>query len=223
MASSGERTDAQDQVIAFLRRPASHGLVEGTIETVETHISIVFLAGAYAYKLKRAVKYPYLDFSTAEFRRAACEAELTLNRRTAPQLYLEVRAIGRRPDGTVGWGGDGAPLDWVVVMRRFEQRQLLDEVARAGGLSAPLMLDLAARIAGFHREAEPRPDHGGGAVMAEVAETNLRILRERRSAGFAEAEIDALHERIRQELARCAARLDERRTQGKVRLCHGDL
>ena len=90
-------------------------------------------------------------------------------------------------------------------------------------LSAPLILDLAARIAGFHREAEPRPDHGGGAVMAEVAETNLRILRERRSAGFAEAELDALRARIRQELARCAARLDERRAQGKVRLCHGDL
>src|SRR5438552_9467780 len=70
---------------------------------------------------------------------------------------------------------------------------------------------------------ETRPDHGGGAVMAEVAETNLHILRERRSAGFAEAELDALQRRIRQELARCAALLDERRAQGKVRLCHGDL
>jgi aminoglycoside phosphotransferase family enzyme/predicted kinase len=223
MTSSGERTDAQDEVIAFLRRPDSYGLAEGVVETVETHISIVFLAGECAYKLKRAVKYPYLDFSTPELRRAACEAELALNRRTAPQLYLEVRAIGRRPDGTIRWGGDGAPLDWVVVMRRFEQHQLLDEVARAGGLSAPLMLDLAARIAGFHREAEPRPNYGGGAVMAEVAETNLRILRERRSAGFAEAELDALRARLRQELARCAARLDERQAQGKVRLCHGDL
>ena len=153
MTNNGERTDAQDDVIAFLRRPDSYGLAEGTVETVETHISIVFLAGECAYKLKRAVKYPYLDFSTPELRRAACEAELVLNRRTAPQLYLEVRAIGRRPDGTVGWGGDGAPLDWVVVMRRFEQHQLLDEMARAGGLSAPLILDLAARIAGFHREA----------------------------------------------------------------------
>ena len=88
--------DAQDEIIAFLRRPDSYGLAEGTVETVETHISIVFLAGECAYKLKRAVKYPYLDFSTPELRRAACEAELTLNRRTAPQLYLEIRAIGRR-------------------------------------------------------------------------------------------------------------------------------
>src|SRR5712672_2245005 len=223
MGNGAAVRDAQDEVIAFLRRPGSYGLADGMVETVETHISIVFLAGECAYKLKRAVKYPYLDFSTPELRRAACEAELALNRRTAPQLYLEVRAIGRRPDGTVGWGGDGAPLDWVVVMRRFEQRQLLDEVARAGGLSAPLMLDLAARIAGFHREAEPRPDHGGGAVMAEVAETNLRILRNCGAAGFDGAQIDALQQRIREAVAQVAPLLDLRRAAGKVRRCHGDL
>jgi aminoglycoside phosphotransferase family enzyme/predicted kinase len=214
--------DVQDEVIAFLRRPASYGLAEGAVETVETHISIVFLAGEHACKLKRAVKYPYLDFLTPDLRRAACEAELALNRRTAPQLYLEVRAIGRRPDGTVGWGG-GSPLDWVVAMRRFEQHQLLDQVARAGRLSTPLMLDLAAQIAAFHGEAEFRPDHGGAAVMAEVAETNIGILRDRRSAGFPIAKIDALAARVRKELARCAALLDERRAKGKVRRCHGDL
>jgi hypothetical protein len=192
--------DVQDEVIAFLRRPASYGLAEGAVETVETHISIVFLAGEHACKLKRAVKYPYLDFLTPDLRRAACEAELTLNRRTAPQLYLEVRAIGRRPDGTVGWGG-GSPLDWVVAMRRFEQHQLLDQVARAGRLSTPLMLDLAAQIAAFHGEAEFRPDHGGAAVMAEVAETNIGILRDRRSAGFPIAKIDALAARVRKGLA----------------------
>src|SRR5437588_11068202 len=144
MVSGAPVQDAQREVIAFLRRPATYGLDDGAVEVAETHCSVVFLAGDRAYKLKRAVKYPYLDFSTPELRQAACAAELVLNRRTAPQLYLEVRAIRRRPDGTVGWGGDGAPLDWVVVMRRFEQHQLLDEMARAGGLSAPLILDLAA-------------------------------------------------------------------------------
>jgi aminoglycoside phosphotransferase family enzyme/predicted kinase len=215
--------DSQDEVIAFLCRPVSYGLAEGTVETVETHISIVFLAGENAYKLKRAVKYPYLDFSTPDLRQAACEAELTLNRRTAPQLYLEVRAIGRLADGTIGWGDGGTALDWVVVMRRFEQHRLLDRMARAGGLSAPLMLDLAAQIAAFHCEAEARPDRGGGAVMAEVARTNIGILRDRRSAGFPAARIDVLAARLHEELACCAALLDERRTRGKVRRCHGDL
>src|SRR5437660_9502513 len=134
----------QQEVIAFLRRPASYGLDDAPVEVVETHCSAVFLAGERAYKLKRAVKYPYLDFSTPARRQAACHAELALNRRTAPQLYLEVKAIGRRPDGTAGWDGEGTPLDWVVVMRRFDQTQLLDRIAAAGELSAPLMLALAA-------------------------------------------------------------------------------
>src|ERR1700745_1859673 len=127
------RAQTQDEVIAFLRRPESYGLDEGAvIATAETHISIVFLAGEHAYKLKRAVKFPYLDFSVAELRHAACESELALNRRTAPQLYLEVRAISRRPDGSIAWGCEGALLDWVVVMRRFDQAQLFDRLAHAG-------------------------------------------------------------------------------------------
>ena len=216
--------DAQDEVIAFLRRPASYG-IEGTVETVETHISIVFLASDRAYKLKRAVRYAYLDFSTAALRREACEAELALNRRTAPQFYLEVRPVSRLADGTLGWGGrgGGTPVDWVVIMRRFDQDQLLDRVARDGGLSARLMLELAARIAAFHESAEPRPEHGGGAVMQEVAATNLRILRDCRAAGFDGAQIDALRARIDEALARCAGLLDRRRATGKVRRCHGDL
>jgi aminoglycoside phosphotransferase family enzyme/predicted kinase len=215
--------DVQQEVIAFLRRPASYGLADGAVEIVETHCSVVFLAGDRAYKLKRAVKYPYLDFSTPALRQAACAAELALNRRTAPELYLEVQAIGRRPDGTVGWDGEGAPLDWVVVMQRFDQHRLLDRIAEAGELSAPLMLALAAHIAEFHADAEPCPARGGAAAMAELAASNIRILRDCRSAGFAAAQIDDLHERIRVGLARAAPRLDQRRAQSKVRRCHGDL
>ncbi len=224
MASSTGLIGAQDEVISFLRRPESYALDDNAeVETAETHISIVFLAGARAYKLKRAVKFLYLDFSTPEARHAACEAEVALNRRTAPQLYLEVREISCRSDGSIGWGGDGAPLDWVVVMRRFAQDQLLDPVARAGGLSTPVIFELAAHIAEFHDKAEPRPDHGGAAVMQEVAATNLRILRDRRAAGFDAAQIDAFEARIEEELSRCGALFEARRVRGKVRRCHGDL
>ena len=224
ISEEDRRLHAQDEVIAFLRRPASYGLDDNAaVDTAETHISIVFLAGDGAYKLKRAVKFPYLDFSTPEARRAACEAEVALNRRTAPQLYLEVRTISRQPGGSIGWGDDGTPLDWVVVMRRFAQEQLLDPIARAGGLTPPLVIELAAHIAEFHGKAEPRPGHGGAAVMQEVTATNLRILRDRRAAGFEDARIDALDARMREELARCGSLLDARRVRGKVRRCHGDL
>src|ERR1044071_6828498 len=145
--------DPQAEIIAFLSDPSSYP-GGGPVETIETHASIVFLAGNRAYKLKRAVKYPYLDFSTTALRQAACTAELKLNRRTAPQLYLEVRAISRLTDGRLVWGrpgGDrhsdlrpapGGPLDFVVVMRRFGQPDLLEHVAEAGGLSAALIYGL---------------------------------------------------------------------------------
>src|SRR5260370_39573426 len=182
--------DAQREVIAFLREPSSHIGAIGPVETVETHISIVFLAGNRAYKLKRAVKYPYADFSTVARRRAACTAELSLNRRTAPQLYLEVRAIVRRPDGTLDWAGEGEPLDWVVVMRRFEQPLLLENIAAAGGLSAALMLALTAHIVEFHEKAEIRRERGGGAAMTALGETNIRVLRECRDAGVETEQLD---------------------------------
>src|SRR5271156_3070183 len=100
---------AEDQhdTIAFLSDPSSYGDGSSDVQRLETHVSLVFLAEERAYKLKRAVALPYLDFSTIEKRREACAAELTLNRRTAPQLYLGTRAIVRHPDGGLGWVGDG--------------------------------------------------------------------------------------------------------------------
>src|SRR6266700_7092322 len=91
----------QQDAIAFLSDPVTYGLGVDRVEIIETHISLVFLAGDRAYKLKRAVEFPYLDFSTVERRRQACEAELALNRRTAPALYLEARGIVRTASGGI--------------------------------------------------------------------------------------------------------------------------
>jgi aminoglycoside phosphotransferase family enzyme len=100
----------QRDVIDFLSEPASYGSAITHVDIIETHVSLIFLAGDRAYKLKRAVKYPYLDFSTAEHRRRACEAELALNRRTAPTLYLEVRALVQEPDGRVAFANPSSPI-----------------------------------------------------------------------------------------------------------------
>ena len=93
----------QQDAIAFLKDPSSYGPGVDRVEVLETHASLVFIAGERVFKLKRAVAYPYLDFSTADLRRRACEAELLLNRRTAPALYEEVRGLFRGTDGTVGF------------------------------------------------------------------------------------------------------------------------
>ena len=142
--------DDQRETIAFLGRADSYGPAVERVEIIETHVSLVFLAGERAYKLKRAVKLPYLDFSTARRRGEACAAELSLNRRTAPMLYLETRRLGRDPAGLVCFGEQGPEIDWVVAMRRFDQALLFDALARAAKLDPGLIDRLADHIAQFH-------------------------------------------------------------------------
>jgi uncharacterized protein len=215
--------DAQRATIAFLSDPVSYGPGVGGVERHETHISFVFLAGERAYKLKRAVKFPYLDFSTVEYRRQACEAELRLNRRTAPELYLKVRSIVRWADGALAWGERGDIVDWVVVMRRFGQEQLLEAVTRSGRLDSRLLYALAAHIADFHADAERRPDHGGAKAMRAIVEENDNCLRATRGARLPERQIRELREQSEEWLKRVGSLLDRRRRQGKIRRGHGDL
>ena len=215
--------DDQRAVIAFLRDPSSYGPGVERVDIVETHISIVFLAGERAYKLKRAVKLPYLDFSTEALRREACAAELALNRRTAPELYLELRPIGRDEHGAIGFGGEGPAVDWVVVMRRFDQAQLFDALAVSGGLEPRLMTALADHIARFHAAAEPPSEPGGATALQEVADTNHACLKAAGRAGFDAERVDSIRAKWSERLARLAPLLDARRPAGKVRRVHGDL
>ena len=214
-------TEDQTAVIEFLAAPSTHG--GATVERIDTHASIVFLAGARAYKLKRAVRFDYLDFSTSERRRSLCDAEVRLNRRTAPTLYRGVVAVTRQDDGSYALGGDGSPIDWLVEMNRFPQEALFDRLASVGGLGLELMSPLAAAIADFHKSAEHRSDHGGKAGMSWVIEGN--------AAGFAEFGRSCLDpsaayrvtDAARRELDRRAEMLERRRQSGFVRQCHGDL
>jgi uncharacterized protein len=216
--------DQQRETVAFLSDPGSYGRGISRVETIETHVSRVFLAGDRAYKLKRAVRYPYLDFSTVEQRRQACLSELTLNRRTAPELYLELRAIVRRPDGSLGFAAAGPALDWVVVMRRFDQDRLFDRLATAGKMTPALSDALADHIAEFHRSAEVRRDYGGAAAMAEIVAENRRCLEDATAAaGFDPAAIAAAGDRAAAALRGHSTLVDRRRASGKVRRVHGDL
>ena len=121
----------QSAATEFMKVPSAHGLTM-PVDTIETHISRIFLAGDRAYKMKRAVKLPYADFSTPALRLAACEKEVELNSRTAPGLYLGVRRITREKDGQIAFDGSGAMIDAVVEMVRFDQKCLFDRMAVAG-------------------------------------------------------------------------------------------
>ncbi len=216
-------SEDQRDVIAFLKDPSSYGPGVDRVEVVETHASLVFLAGGRVFKLKRAVRYPYLDFSTGELRRRACEAELALNRRTAPAIYRAVRGVFREPNGRVDFAPDGEAIDWVVVMLRFDQALLFDALARSGGLTRTLMQALADRITAFHAAAEQRFDHGGAAEMARVAEIQYHCLTAVQQVGFTRECVEGIRERWRNGLTMVSPLLDCRRRTGRVRLCHGDL
>ncbi|SFB77987.1 AAA family ATPase [Tropicimonas isoalkanivorans] len=211
----------QDQraTMEFLANPESHGGT-GPVEVVETHISAVFLTGARAFKLKKAVHLPYADFSTPQIRLAACEKELALNRATTPALYLGVRRITRGPDGLT-FDGDGELVDAVVEMVRFDQSSLFDGLAKRGVLTAACLDELAGEIVAAHDAA--------AVVHGESGAENVRGVLDINRAGFGEsrvfdpAEIDAIDGAFRSALDRHAALLDARAAAGAIRRCHGDL
>jgi len=213
--------DDQTATIAFLSDPSTFGVDK--VDRVDTHISCVFLAGDRAYKLKRAVRFSYLDFSTADLRRAACESELTLNRRTAPDIYLCVEAIRREEDGRVRFGGNGRPVDFVVVMRRFDESSVLDNVARHGRLTREIIRDVADAIAAFHELAERDASGGSPEWLTGVIEGNDSNMRLAGGQTLDPAAISALTEESKVEVKRMARLIEERRQGGKVRRCHGDL
>ncbi len=151
--SESHSTQSQDAVFAFLADPATHG---GTkVTRIDTHGAAVFLAGERALKVKRAVRFPFLDYSTIEKRKAACEAELRVNRMFAPSLYLGVRPITKDPSGGLTLGGDGEPVEWALEMRRFDERATLDHLGDAGAIDDRLADDLARAVAAAHRSALP--------------------------------------------------------------------
>lgn len=191
------------------------------VRTITTHASLLFLTADRAYKLKRAVRFPFLDFSTPERRLKFCQAEFALNRRTAPKLYLGVRVITREADGRLAFDGAGELVDAIVEMRRFEDRDLFDNLATHGGLTPALMTDLARRIAAFHNAAEVSSRHGGAQAIARVLDINEQALRA--ATLFPPLETDRLAAAFRVALRRHGRRLDARREAGKVRRCHGDL
>lgn len=213
----------QTEIIDFLSDPASYPDHIEHVDVITTHASVIFLAGDRAFKLKRAVRYSYLDYSSPELRQAACQAELTLNRRTAPDIYLAIRSIGRGADGRLQFDPAGTALDWVVVMQRFPQEALFSHLADRHLLGPRLAALTADRIAVFHAGAERTPTYGGTDGIAQVIRINDENLRRWATPGLPLADIDGLRASSLAALDRHAERLEARRLAGKVRRCHGDL
>jgi aminoglycoside phosphotransferase family enzyme/predicted kinase len=204
--------DDQHEVIAFLGEGAEH---------IETHAAHVFLKGNQALKLKKAVKLPYLDFSTPSLRKAALDQELKINRTFASDLYIDVKCLVRASDGSFRLGGRGKPLDWVLRMKRFPSNSLLSDRVKSGDLDDSLVLSLAAVVADSHSQATIH-DWDGVGIMAALENQLFKAFRsEVGSFGTQKTErfCRLYADRFRHGKALLAARAKA----GAVRRCHGDL
>jgi aminoglycoside phosphotransferase family enzyme len=143
-----------DAKVSFLSRPDTYRLVAGEVTCRETHMSWVFLVGDRVYKLKKPVHFPYLDFSTLARREAACRAELRLNRALAPDIYLDVLPLVDTGKG-FSIGGAGTPVDWLVFMKRLDERNMLEHMIGERRVAIPQLDEMVATLAGFYRSATP--------------------------------------------------------------------
>jgi aminoglycoside phosphotransferase family enzyme/predicted kinase len=215
-----DTAESQDQVLAFLGRPSTYGGVD--VRRIDTHAAVVFLAGKRAYKVKRAVRFSFLDFSTLEKRRAACTAEIEANRPFAPDLYCRVVAIACGPDGALSLGGVGEPVEYAVEMHRFDDAKTLDRLADQGGVDLALADGLARAVAAAHAhapvvEAAPWID-----ALGAYVEQNDAAFREYLRL-FPIAAIEHLTVASRDALNRIRPLLLARGARGLVRRGHGDL
>lgn len=216
---------AVSQNIAVARRPDLRLGPDAVEDVLETHISWVFLTRDRAYKVKKPVVLPYLDYRTPARRRAMCRAEVALNRRLAPDVYLGVRSLTPARDGSLKLGAEDDPdaVDFAVEMRRYPERATLAARVAAGTAGAAELTAIGARLARFHAEAPPylRPD--GAEAVKRSLDDNFATLRslvrepaERRAIAHSERFATAF-------LAHAWDELGRRATVGKVRDGHGDL
>ncbi len=213
---------SQSEVIAFLENPNSYGLADDEVQRIDTHGAIVFLVGDTVFKIKRAVKYPYMDFSTLEKRHRACVREMEINQPHAPSIYLGLEPITRAEDGQLAFGGEGQPVEWGVRMRRFRQQDMLDQVAARGEIDRHMAAKLADVVAGFHKQA-PRvhvPDIAG--TLSDIAKGICKNLSAFPTAISSQdrAKFEAI---ASNRISACARLLAARGRTGFIRHCHGDM
>jgi aminoglycoside phosphotransferase family enzyme/predicted kinase len=218
-------TATQAAIVAALRDPAAFGPDCRAVALIETHISCVLLTGRYAYKIKKAVDLGFLDFTTLAARRRFCDEELRLNRRLAPDIYLDVVAITGSAGAPVV-GGAGPAIEYAVRMREFPQDALASRLLALGLLEATDIDALAARVAAFHAGVEVAPQDGPFGRPEEIeriALQNFAQIRPLLVDDGERAELDRLEAWTRREYAARTATLLERQRGGFVRECHGDL
>jgi uncharacterized protein len=203
----------QEAVLAFL------GSEDGKCSRIDTHASIVFLEKDRVLKVKRAVRLPFLDYSTLEKRKRACDEELVVNKPFAPEVYRRVVAITQGKRG-LEVGGSGPAVEWAVEMARFNESQTFDHLARSGKIAPELAEALAGVMRDTHEHAAASDGAAWLASVAGIIDRNTQTFRG--EAGLASNSVERLHELSHQRLAVCRSLMQTRASKGLMRRCHGD-
>lgn len=231
MTAAAAGAGRHEALLAFLRSPAAHaegGRVPHEVEVIETHMSWVFIAGDHVLKLKKPVRYPSLDYSSAAAREAACREEVRLNRRLAPDVYEGLVAVRPRAAGFVlvadppARAADGAPIDWLVRMRRLPRECMLDRAIARGGVGPRDVDALVGVLAAFYR--------GAARVAIDPGEYLARLRREQAISREVllrpQFQIDGAAlalDRLDDALLRSRGLLEARASQRRIVDGHGDL
>jgi len=226
-AATVRTTDASDQarLLEGLSRASIYGAACKRVERLETHISCVFLTGEHAYKVKKAVNFGFLDFTTLAARRRYCEEELRLNRRLAPKLYLEVVPITGSVESPV-IGGTGPALEYAVKMREFSQDELASKLLARGELPASDIDALASKVAAFHARigiAAGDSSFGSPKEVLHIARQNFAQLDSVPIPLSDRGRLESLRVWTEREFATRRGAFLRRREEGFIRECHGDL
>jgi hypothetical protein len=217
-----QEAGAQARVLSFLANPSSYPLRPEQVSRIETHGAYVFLTDTEVFKIKRAVRFDYLDFSTLDKRRAACAREVELNQPQAPMLYLGLVAITEEPDGRLAFDGKGPPVEWAVHMRRFSEADVLARRAEAGLLPRELCVALADAVSDLHKQAPVAGGHATPLQMTAVVDEVADALIAATPDNWTSA-VEDFRRSGHAAVARIATILNQRAAASFVRRCHGDL
>lgn len=223
-AASGREQASLEDKIAQLRQISGYPEHPQQIDVIETHMSWVFLTDEHAYKLKKPVRYDFLDFSTQEARRYDCNEELRLNRRLAPDVYLDVAPLTIDDTGKISVQGHGKVIDWLVKMRRLPADRMLDFMIRHKTLQQADVHNLAHLLASFYRQCPPVRLHAiqYRQELERQVSANFDALAEA-GHGFSKTRLEVIHDALSGFLRGEAGLFDYRAEQGKIVEGHGDL
>jgi aminoglycoside phosphotransferase family enzyme/predicted kinase len=213
-----DTADSQDEVLGFLADPLTYGGEK--VQRIDTHAASVFLAGDRTLKVKRAVKFPFLDYSTLGKRKKACEAELAVNAPYAPDIYRGVVAITREASGKFAIAGKGAPVEWAVDMRRFDETRTLDHLA--GEIDEDLADALGRAVAAAHAKARAVAAEPWIAALGGYIDEHAEVFAQHPEL-FSAAQSQELTQKSRAAYERIVPLLRERGRLGFIRRIHGDL